>query len=66
MRGGDGRRPIVPPRLIAQRFLEAVLRWLAREARDDRPIVLPSGPQDPAEIARVLVALMRARAEGTL
>jgi hypothetical protein len=53
----------MPSTLLAQRFLEALLRWLARETRDDRPIALPSGPQDPAEIAPVLNALLRARAE---
>jgi hypothetical protein len=63
LRADGWRRSPMPSTLLAQRFLEALLRWLARETRDDRPIALPSGPQDPAEIAPVLNALLRARAE---
>jgi hypothetical protein len=57
------RRSQMPTTLLAERFLEALLRWLAREVRGVTPIALPSGPADPAELARVLNALLLAKAE---
>ena len=59
----NARAPM-PQTLMADRFLRALLAWARRTTHNRAPIALPSGPADPAEVARVLNALLRARAEG--
>jgi hypothetical protein len=55
-------RPIMPPTLMAYRFLEAVCRPAARQC-GSREVVLPSGRVDSNELKKVVLALAIARAE---
>src|SRR5271166_4672493 len=55
-------RPIVPNTLMAHAFMLALIR-LARRRQSDRPIALPSGAVDPSELARVVIAIMRAHSQ---
>ena len=61
----DARRSALPPTLLADRFLAALVR-LARRGQGSEPVALPVGVVDPCELACVIVALLRARADQRL
>jgi hypothetical protein len=55
-------RPTMPDTMLADRFLSAILRWAARQTRAERNTI-PSGNVGADELKKVVVALVRARAE---
>ena len=57
----SGHRPPMPETALAAAFLTALVNWARREAHGS--VALPNGRVDREELARVIVALLRAREE---
>jgi hypothetical protein len=52
------KRPAMPPTLMADRFLRALMRWARRQSHGAALISIPTGAVDPAELRQVLCALL--------
>jgi hypothetical protein len=56
-------RPAMPPTLMADRFLRALMRWARRQSHGAALVSIPGGRVDPVELQQVLIALVCARGD---